>query len=667
VDQGFLFCKEDIMAQSQKVEPVLQPAVKPTLGLLGATINAMALIAPGAFLWITYQLQAAATAPSGASVASDTWAGIIVALGVCFLTAFSYAELAKIYPEAGFASCVYFAEKAFLDSRGESRTTPTSLARLAKLATGWAAHLFYWVYPGVMVAFMATLIGYLYTAFTGKTFSNMELTAIGVVFAFVTGYIGYRGVNGSTLTNLWVNVIQLVTLVIFSGLAIYYRMSNPQGATQWAFSGAWDVVKFHSIQGVLVQSTIAILILVGFESCTALAAETKQPEKTIPKAIILSLVIQGLFAYLFEYFATGLMVNEKLTFTTTTAAVAATATTAAVPAGTSTVTGLAAAAASSAPIGDMARLLGDSLFHGIGFGLMISMAVTVAIAVVGTTLACMNTAIRVTCGMAEDRELPDVLGFLHEKHSTPHTAMWVLVVVSSVIAAIGVRSVVGLTGITLASNLGTFVLYGLTCIWTIVAFKGRKDFNILKHGVIPAAGLVTNAIMAGAIVYLYIIGNADSVAEAHICFWIAGGWAAVSLLYVAVTTVSKSYRVRMLTCVIRPEQLNDVTAALKRENLMMGMTVIDVRGFGRQRGDKGTNGMKEEEVRFLPKLKLEILVRDWDVEHTMDTIADTLRTGNIGDGKIVVFDATSTMRIRTGEKGIRAVFGENPKPSEARV
>src|SRR5579864_1376740 len=208
------------MAQSQKVESLMNPKVKPTLGLMGATVNAMALIAPGAFLWITYQLQAAATAPSGASVASDIWSGIIVALGVCFLTAFSYAELAKIYPEAGFASCVYFAEKAFLDARGKKHSAPTDLARFAKLATGWGAHLFYWVYPGVMVAFMATLIGYIYTAFTGKTLTNAEMTIIGVVFAFVTGYIGYRGVTGSTKTSLWINVIQLSALVIFSGLAI---------------------------------------------------------------------------------------------------------------------------------------------------------------------------------------------------------------------------------------------------------------------------------------------------------------------------------------------------------------------------------------------------------------------------------------------------------------
>ncbi len=636
------------MAQSQKVESMLKPKVTPTLGLLGATVNAMALIAPGAFLWITYQLQAAATTPSGASCASDIWAGIVVALVVCFLTALSYSQLAKIYPEAGFASCAYFAEKAFIDTSEEKQHHPASIARVAKLATGWAAHLFYWVYPGVMVAFMATFIGYIYNAFTGKSLSNTELTVIGVVFAFVTGYIGYRGVTGSTKTSLWINVIQLTALVIFSGLAIWYRWSNPEHATQWAFSGGWDIVKFHSLQGVLVQSTIAILILVGFESCTALAAETKEPEKVIPKAILLSLIIQGLFAYLIEYFAASYMISEKLTGTVTTAATATAAAT------TSTVTGLAAAAASSAPIGDLAKLIGDHVLPGIGFGLMITIAVTVAIAVIGTTLSCMNTAVRVTCGMAEDRELPEMLGFMHGQFSTPHMAMWALVAVSSVIAAIGVRSVVNLTGITLASNLGTFILYGLTCVWTLVAFKNRSDYSFLKHSVIPFAGLLANLVMVAGILYLYIVGNADAVSEAHICFWIAGGWGVVSLLYVGLTTVKKTYSVKMITCVIRPEQLNEVANALKGQELMMGMTVMDVRGFGRQRGE--TNGSKDEDVlKFLPKLKLEILVRDWDVDRAMDLIADTLRTGNIGDGKIVVYEAASAMRVRTGERGVYAL------------
>ena len=257
--------------------------IKPTLGLFGATMNAMALIAPGAFLWITYQLQAAATSPNGMSVASDIWPGIVLALIVAFLTALAYAQLAKLYPEAGFASCCYFAEKAFLDKAGATHVThntPTSLARFAKLLTGWSAHLFYWVYPGIMVAFMATLIGYIYTQFTGQTLSADMLTLIGIAFAGITGYIAFRGVSGSTKASIWINMIQLTALVIFSALAIYYRISNPQHAAQWAFPSGFDIFKIHSLQGVLVQSTIAILILVGFESCTALSAETKDPGNT---------------------------------------------------------------------------------------------------------------------------------------------------------------------------------------------------------------------------------------------------------------------------------------------------------------------------------------------------------------------------------------------------
>ena len=616
------------------------PLVKPTLGLVGAAMNAMALIAPGAFLWITYQLQAAATAPGGASVASDIWAGIVLALIVAFLTAISYSELAKIYPEAGFASVTYFAEKAFLDREGQKRSTPASLARMAKLVTGWAAHLFYWVYPGIMVAMMANLIGYIYAQFTGAALSVIGLTIIGVLFAAVTGYVAYRGVTGSTKTSIWINVIQWVTLVIFSGLAIWYRVANPQGAMLWSFSGAWDIVRPHSLNGVLIQSTLAILILVGFESCTALAAETKEPASTLPKAIIISLIIQGLLAYLLEYFAAGAMISEKLTAVS----------------GPATVTGLAAAAASAAPIGDLAKLIGDHLLGGVGFGLMISMAITVAIAIVGTTLSCMNTAMRISAGMAEDRELPTMMGFIDRKFGTPHMALGTLIIVTSVIAAIGVRSVVGLTGIALASNLGTFVLYGLTCAWTIIAFKGRQEFNLLKHGLIPVLGIVTNVVMAGAIIYLYSVGNADAQAEADICFLIAGAWGLVSLAYVVLTSVKRSYSLKMVSAIIRPDSLNILVNVLQSEELILGMTVTKVKGFGRQ---KGRLEQDEEPINdkfsFISKVRVDLVVNDWDAMQVMAVMREALFTGNVGDGKIFVTDATDAMRVRTGERGVFAV------------
>jgi amino acid transporter len=496
-----------------------QPQVKATLGLTGVTVNAMALIAPGAFLWITYQLQAAATAPDGSSVASDMWPGIMLALVLCFLTAYSYGELARIYPEAGFGSCYYFAEKAFLDRENAAHH---KWARLAKLVTGWAAHLFYWVYPGVMVAMMATLLGYMYTAISGGTLPTPVMFAICVVFSFAVGYIAFRGVNGSTFTALLINIIQISSLVLFSCLAIYYRWHNPEGVTTWTFSGIGDVVMPHSLQGVLVQSTIAVLILVGFESCTALAAETKDPHKNIPRGVILSLVIQGLICYLFEYGAACYMVGDKLTGT---------------DASGKAVAAMDAAAASSAPIGDMAIQLGNTLLGGIGFGFMMTIAVTVALAILGTTLSCMNTAVRVSYAMAQDKEMPEILNMMHGRFATPHRMVWVLVVVSALIGMIGVTSVVGLTGIGLASNFGTFVLYGLTCIWTIVAFGPRKDYNAVKHLVVPLLGLVLNVAMVISILYLYIIGNADAQHEAYICFAIAGAWAVLSLVYVTVTSI----------------------------------------------------------------------------------------------------------------------------------
>jgi amino acid transporter len=626
--------------KEKTTEAKSSPLVKPTLGLMGATMNAMALIAPGAFLWITYQMQAAATAPSGASVASDIWAGIVVALIICLLTALSYSQLAKIYPEAGFASVTYFAEKAFLDNSGTKRAAPNSMARLSKLATGWAAHLFYWVYPGVMVAMFATMIGYIYTQFSGGTLSNISLTVIGVVIAVVIGYIAYRGVTGSTMTSIWINIIQLVTLVIFSGLAIMYRLGNPQGATTWAFSSGWDIIMPHSLNGVLVQSTLAILILVGFESCTALAAETKEPSKNIPKAIIISLIVQGLFAYLIEYFAAGTMISEKLINGS----------------GKTLTTGMAAAAASSAPIGDLAVLIGNNVLPGIGFGLMITMAVTVVIAIIGTTLSCMNTAIRVSAGMAGGRELPKMMGFIHQKFSTPHVAIGAMVIISSIIAAIGVRSVVGLTGITLASNFGTFVLYGLTCVWTIIAFKKREDFSILKHGLIPVLGVIGNVIMIVAIVYLYSIGNADSKAEVDICFLIAGAWALISLAYVAITNIKRSYSMKMISAMIRPDMLNVLVDILKDEELILGMTVTKIKGFGRQKGqmDKDAEPINDR-ISFIPKVRVDLVVNDWDVPGVMDVMRNALFTGNVGDGKIFVLDAQDAMRVRTGEKGVYAL------------
>ena len=430
------------------------PEVKKTLGLTGVTVNAMALIAPGAFLWITFQIQAGNKGGD-----TDMWTGIVAALIVALLTAVSFAELARKYPEAGSGGSYYFAEKAFLD---RDKAGHQRFARISKFITGWAAHLFYWVYPGVMVAFMATLVAYIFSQF-GVTVSIPWQIAIAVLFSVFVGFIAVRGITGST------------------------------------------------------NISIAILILVGFESSTSLAGEAKNPKRDIPRGVLLSLVIQGLFAYLLEYFAANYAVCEKLVN------VAAD--------GTKT-TGMAAAAASSAPIGDMVRLIGDAMLGGNGFALMLVIAVTVGLAVLGTTLAAINTAVRVSFAMAQDSEMPGPLGALHGKHATPHVGVWILVAVSAVIGAIGVLNTTMLTAVTLASNIGTFILYGLICFLTFVAFSGRKEFHSGKHAIVPFLGLVGNI---GMLLGIVVIGltAADPVSKnaTRYALYFTLGWGLVSAFY----------------------------------------------------------------------------------------------------------------------------------------
>ncbi|HVU14302.1 MAG TPA: APC family permease [Phototrophicaceae bacterium] len=500
--------------------PSSTTGMKKTLGLTGVTVNAMALIAPGAFLWITYQLQAANVDSAGNSTAHDMWTGIVVALIVAFLTAFAYSELARRYPEAGTGSAYYFSEKAFLDREEPSHRR---WARIFKFVTGWAAHLFYWVYPGVMVAFMATLITYIASQF-GIAIPLVGQIIIACLFSALVGYIAIRGITGSTNVAIAINIIQLTTLVIFSVLAIAFRNSNPLhvDASGWYFQGGGDIVnplaQLHTMAGLLFQSTIAILILVGFESSTALAAEAKNPRRDIPRAVILSLLIQGVFAYLFEYFSANYALGSWL--------------------GNDVAgKGINAAAASGAPIGDMAIKIGNSMLGGNGFALMIVLAISVAIAILGTTLAAMNTGVRISFAMAQDKEMPELMGALHGRFATPHMGLVVMVIVSAVIGAIGlVGGAVTLTGITLASNLGTFVLYGIICAVTIVAFAGRKEFHRIRHLTVPVLGLIGNIIMVGAIFIIGIATGGTTAQETYLGLGISALWLIVSVVYFVINS-----------------------------------------------------------------------------------------------------------------------------------
>ncbi len=533
------------------------PQMQATLGLTQLTANAMALIAPGAFLWLTFYIQATTGVAGQPSTAPAMWLGIFVSLLLCLATAVSYAEISKLYPGTG--SSYYYAEQAMLSKDGAFK-----YARIAKFVVGWGSHLYYWVYPGVMVAvtgvFVGYVVGFLFPTFmSGSNPGLLFMSIVAVVFSFFVAWIASKGAGASSAVNIAMNVIQISALIVFSVLAIGYRSSHPEGTpsfqydtqTQETFTfqfaaakdgsimrdssgtplplldaagkpvpftisyqatdssgnflahpNAASVIGVHKWSWVFIQSTVAILILVGFESVTSMGGEAKNPTKHIPIAVIASLLIQGLFCYLFEYFCANYFLNSGYS--------------------------MQSATTSAAPIGDMMIIVGDQLLgQGHGRYFMLAEAVTVFFALIGTTLACMNTGARVTYAMGKDEEVPEHFGMLHAGSLSPRKSIWTLAWISAVIGIIAISLMFGdagaptdatiaalphgifsswgylphdtlaklpnsLLALTLTSNFGTFILYGLSCLLCIVAYRGRPDHKLLRHTLIPAFGLIAN-------------------------------------------------------------------------------------------------------------------------------------------------------------------------------
>jgi nitrogen regulatory protein P-II 2 len=111
---------------------------------------------------------------------------------------------------------------------------------------------------------------------------------------------------------------------------------------------------------------------------------------------------------------------------------------------------------------------------------------------------------------------------------------------------------------------------------------------------------------------------------------------------------------KMINAIIKPFKLDDVREALS-EIGVQGITVTEVKGFGRQKGHTELYRGAEYVVDFLPKLKVEVVVKDSALEQTIETISKAANTGKIGDGKIFVSAIEQSIRIRTGETGDDAI------------
>ncbi|NCQ18974.1 MAG: transcriptional regulator [Ignavibacteria bacterium CG_4_8_14_3_um_filter_37_9] len=111
---------------------------------------------------------------------------------------------------------------------------------------------------------------------------------------------------------------------------------------------------------------------------------------------------------------------------------------------------------------------------------------------------------------------------------------------------------------------------------------------------------------------------------------------------------------KKVEAIIRPFKLDDVKEALLEEGIK-GLTISEVRGYGRQKGHKETYRGSEYRIEFVPKIKIEIVVPDKNLEKVIEAIIRTAKTGQVGDGKIFISDISDVIRIRTEESGEEAL------------
>jgi nitrogen regulatory protein P-II 1 len=140
--------------------------------------------------------------------------------------------------------------------------------------------------------------------------------------------------------------------------------------------------------------------------------------------------------------------------------------------------------------------------------------------------------------------------------------------------------------------------------------------------------------------------------------WVQLQWAlARSLQHDSMTTLIRSQEhqtgretMKKIEAIVRHHKLDDIKAALVEQGFH-GMTVTEVRGFGRQKGQRETYRGAEYTIDFIPKLKIEVAVASEDCDKVIETIVKAAKTGSIGDGKIFVYNLDNAVRIRTGESG----------------
>ncbi|MFH0714875.1 MAG: APC family permease [Candidatus Diapherotrites archaeon] len=397
-----------------------QPHLARVLGLGQATLTGLGIIF-GAGIYV---LVGKAAGIAG----NQVWLSFLLAALVAGLTGLSYAELSSMFPKAS----------------AEYEYGKNAFGKRAGFLIGWLALI-----AGIVsVATVALGFGGYFSALTGAPIAWL---AVGII-AFCS-LIVFLGVQQSVWIAILCTLIETAGLVIIVLLGLPY-LNNP---------ALFDFSSFSPFS-MLAGAALIFFAFIGFEEITRLSEETKKPSKTIPKALLLAIVISSIVYVLVAATAVSVLGPEKL-------------------------------ANSNAPLADVAsQLYGSGAFRVLTF--------TAIVSTFSTVLLILLAASRLMYGISRDKELPELVSYIHPKTQTPLFAILMVALLSSFLAVLG--------DISLVANATDFVLFlvfiavNLTVI--MLRYKmplANRPFKVpLKVGkfpVLPLLGILFSALIASAI------------------------------------------------------------------------------------------------------------------------------------------------------------------------
>lgn len=353
-----------------------------------------------------------------------SWLSFLIALIIAMLTALSYGELTRRLPKSGGAS--YYVQQAFSKD-------------IYAFLTGWLLLC-------VSIVSMATLssafVGYA-SAF-GLEWSPTVLIAI---FLIVLALINLWGIEQSSTANIISTSIEVSGLLVVVAAAIYFLGGDPEVANSPLKVDSLSKVNLLSI---LQGAALAFYAFIGFEDLANVAEEAKQPEKDLPKAIIASLIVAGLFYVFIGWISTAVLEPAVL-------------------------------AKSSNPLTDIVEK------SGIGFPLKL-FGVIAIFAVANTCLLNFITGSRLLYGMASEKLVPRIFEKVHERFKTPYVAILAILPLSFLLAATSELKV--LAGITSVLILLVFCATNLSLIRLKKKSPSKEGFTVFLW--VPCLALLTN-------------------------------------------------------------------------------------------------------------------------------------------------------------------------------